>query len=262
MLEKIYNYWLLVKNFLTIKKYGNYTIPDNYVLYSSDDFSSDKFWIKSQYYGPINTEYHWQYCSEDCVKFSKDGLKLIQKYNKRITDYWDNKRYETTFDVGAVTSKKSFKYGIYEFNVIFPKGKYLWPAIWLCGKESWPPEIDIVEGYSDGNGNYKNRFNSNIHYGTNDNHLQIGAMKTIRYDINKEYNFKLVFTSKEVTIYVNNFKVRSIKDKKILDELSKNTYYLILNTAVQKDYKGIENQVSTFIIKDFYYYIDKSVNNI
>lgn len=39
------------------------------------------------------------------------------------------------FTSGRINSIKSWTYGIFEFRARLPKGKHLWPAIWLIPKE-------------------------------------------------------------------------------------------------------------------------------
>jgi beta-glucanase (GH16 family) len=49
---------------------------------------------------------------------------------------------------GMVSSQPSFSqtYGYFEAEVKLPKGKGLWPAVWMLPADlGWPPEIDIME---------------------------------------------------------------------------------------------------------------------
>ena len=64
---------------------------------------------------------------------------------------------------------------IYKFECKLPKGVGLWPAIWLSCDKTWPPEIDILEAYSNEKGDYKNDLQSNFHYDFDKNKKSSGA---------------------------------------------------------------------------------------
>ena len=50
--------------------------------------------------------------------------------------------------IGKVHSLQRVKYGIITATFRLPLGRNLWPAIWLYDTEAWPPEIDILEGWT------------------------------------------------------------------------------------------------------------------
>ena len=56
------------------------------------------------------------------------------------------KRY--TWAIGKVHSVEKIKYGVLTALFRLPLGRNLWPAIWLYDTEAWPPEIDVLEGWS------------------------------------------------------------------------------------------------------------------
>ena len=261
--ENLLNTIFLVYNTICIKlfnrKNGNFKMPTNYNIEFVDDFKilNEDVWFKRQYYGHINTSHYWQYCSEDNIDFTEEGLKLHQHYNPRTTDYWDGKTYNTIYDVGFLTSKKLFGYGIFEFDIILPKGTGLWPAVWLTGFESWPPEIDLIEAYSDNDSKYNDDVKTNAFYGTQENLHDIKGRKTIpikNYD--DVLNMKLVWTKDKIEYYYNDFRVRTITDKKILKWYLDKKMYLVLNLATRnpKDFEINKSQKSTFIVKKFVYY--------
>lgn len=60
------------------------------------------------------------------------------------------------YRAGAIHSKETFtveKGGGYDFNAEFLVNPIsgTWPAFWVSGAESWPPEIDMAEWMGDGN---------------------------------------------------------------------------------------------------------------
>lgn len=69
---------------------------------------------------------------------------------------------------GAVHSKETFtvkKGGGYDFNteVLVNPVKGTWPAFWVSGAESWPPEIDFLEWMGDGKVLFNTWNTSEIH---------------------------------------------------------------------------------------------------
>ena len=59
---------------------------------------------------------------------------------------FNGKTYPWT--VGYVSSLETIKYGHLSVDFILPWGGNIWPAIWLSDGETWPPEIDIVEAWT------------------------------------------------------------------------------------------------------------------
>lgn len=87
-----------------------------------------------------------------------------QHLNDEIQRYRDNhsvsngfltlsatKQADGTYSAGMIRSDRTFGHGFFEIRVKMPKGKGVWPALWLrpdvgaSGELSWPPEIDIFE---------------------------------------------------------------------------------------------------------------------
>jgi hypothetical protein len=242
-----------ILKFFNFKPKFNYK---NYKLIFSDNFKEDSDkWLKTMYYGHLHPDDLW-YASEDCVEFSSEGLKLHQRFNNRTVEYWDGKTYNTILDNGYLTSIDPYGYGLYEWNVILPKGANQWPALWLTGFDSWPPEIDVVEAYSDANGKYNNRLNTNIHYGVIGDKYDISGRKSLSFkesELDEPINFKLIFEENLICIYVNNFLVRRIKNKKIMKWFNNQKFYIVMSSGMS-DYNTNPNQETVFLIKNFSYY--------
>lgn len=62
------------------------------------------------------------------------------------------------WSVGYVSTIETIKYGTLKVDFILPQGNNLWPAIWITDGRTWPPEIDIVEAWSN------NKYNGNRCY--------------------------------------------------------------------------------------------------
>ncbi len=71
---------------------------------------------------------------------------------RRVDPDTSTKIWDRPFTSGLLTSKflYSQQYGYFEFRARLPRGKGLWPALWLLPMDNtWPPEIDIMEGLGD-----------------------------------------------------------------------------------------------------------------
>ncbi len=93
----------------------------------------------------------------------KDGFLVItaQKQAFGSSDYTSSRL--------VTKGKKAFKFGRIDIRAALPKGKGIWPALWMLGTNidavSWPAcgEIDIMEL----TGDLPNRVLGTVHYGAN-----------------------------------------------------------------------------------------------
>lgn len=99
----------------------------------------------------------WMWYDEDQImRDSHNTLELnIERKPKKIK-HWDGELYEPELACGIIRSEEKFIYGIFSAEIKLPRGRNLWPSFWLTGAESWPPEIDIMESWTNQNGGYFN----------------------------------------------------------------------------------------------------------
>lgn len=132
------------------------------------------------------------------------------------------------YSCGEVTGP-GFNYGTFTWRVIMPEYPQLWPALWLSAEHSWPPEIDVVEGYTEERGNYirsylQTSLETNAHYRVGGGHKCVGA-KAMCYMTYKRLHrmidtWSCVWTPDYVKIIFNGQCIRTIRDKKLLDDLN------------------------------------------
>jgi len=215
---------------------------DNFKVFNKDE------WRIGQPWGEFHPGSTYQYYGKDSVFVKDDCLILNQIYSpKQLTTWYDSlKVYDIPYSVGLVTSFRSFEYGFYEFEVELPYGAGLWPAVWLSCVDSWPPEIDILEAYSDGDCNYGLRLQTNLHYGIKD--TASGARNTPVYPFDL-LKLGLHWTKDFIKIYYNGYLVRQITSDNILKWFRDKKMMIILNNAIRSEYtKQIESQISEFKI--------------
>ena len=240
--------WIMYNIFCNLK--GDFTIPTNYTLNYFDDFGNmseeelNKKYIKSQFWGDYHPNDLQQWYDPNAVSLSNGALNLSATQNtKQVTSYYvngqlkENQPPKTILNgVGLVTSMETFRYGIFEWNIRLPKGSGLWPAVWMSGKETWPPEIDVIEGYSNSKGRYKRNLNTNIHCGSkSENHYGLGANRHGLF-IKSDKNLTLTchWTKDFIRIYYNGFLCRQITNPKDLIWFNQDMV-VIMNQALRRE---------------------------
>lgn len=177
------------------------------------------------------------------------------------------------FKAGKIVSLQKFQYGIFKIRAKSPNLKYLWWAIWLCGKVQpenniWQ-EVDIVESYNHDKVKFasSNKIYSqpNIHYFGRDNKhrsTQPGS-KYVKHPHDRFVEYTLWWEKDFIRIYYDNYLVYECIDEFILDQFNE-PMNLIINNAVEwgveltkEDIKEISKADTTFCISSVEFYNKK-----
>tara|TARA_B100000963_G_scaffold361470_1_gene397065 strand:- start:4299 stop:5036 length:738 start_codon:yes stop_codon:yes gene_type:complete len=203
---------------------------------------------------------------KSAVEIVGDELHLHTHYNPIEID-----GKESPFGVGLINCTTKFGYGRYDIDIKLPTGPYLWPAFWMWSFESWPPEIDVFEGYSNKRGSYTNfgnfhefiigkfwKVQTNVHLGKEPDNYSAGAQSHWLgwTSPDKVFNkYSLEWYENEVNILFNDKLVRRITDESVLEQLRGKTMNVIVNNSIQKKHVGLGDKTlkSTMICKNFRY---------
>lgn len=239
-----------IRSYIGKKEINNSDITSEMDLILEDNFKSfdDTRWRISQPWGDFHSDNTYQYYGRNSV-YIKDGcLILNQIYSpKQFVNFNNGEIINIPHSVGLITSYDSYEYGFYEFDVELPYGIGLWPAVWLTCVDSWPPEIDILEAYSDGKSKYGLKLQTNLHYGLKN--TVSGARNTPVHNPLDRLKLGCYWTKDFIKIYYNGHLVRQITSNKILKWFRDKKMTVILNNAIRPEYiKDIESQVSEFKI--------------
>ncbi len=243
------------------------------------DFSKVRWmgydWFKQEDWGIIHPDKPNKYNSYDCVKISNNQLILSIKYSPRTIVCDDNTILKPDFGIGLVTCLTKFTYGAFEIDAKLPIGRNLWPSFWAYSWKTWPPEIDIFEGYSVKNGKYFNfkisnvsswwrkifRWNleSNYHVNSDDKSKNVDTWSV--FDTKKNpcenfINYKLIWTPQYIEWVYDNKVIRHVEDPEIINMLNETKELrIILNNSCTNDYtkKDFNNYKTDFIIDKFLY---------
>jgi len=148
------------------------------------------YWVFQFPWGPtmsssILAGYEWEYNWDNSFSVSSGSLHITadnQPHWARLIDGMaddaimsDGKENYRRFDFtsGAMTTIGAYTYGLFEISCRFPAGKGFWPAFWLTGADTWPPEIDVFEF----EGTAWGRCSNNLHWRINANETESCGME-------------------------------------------------------------------------------------
>jgi beta-glucanase (GH16 family) len=141
--------------------------------------------------------------------------------------------------------KKTFRYGRIDFRAKLPKGKGIWPALWMLGNNistvSWPSsgEIDIMELVGGGAGK-DNTVHGTIHYDNNGTYANNGGSLTLPTgDFSDKFHvFSLVWDANSLKWFVDDVQFHSVDiTSPALSEFN-NQFFLLINLAVGGNWPG------------------------
>lgn len=204
-------------------------------------------WRSGQPWGDFHPVSLKSWYDPSAISIQSDGsLELTAHVNPKEFEL-DGKKIIIPNGVGLICSDgEDFGYGYYEAECLLPSGNALWPAFWLTAVDSWPPEIDIVEGYSGKKGCYWKdilkwkRIEANVHYGVdvNKKHPSTGAKAPYFFckRPDKKYiKYSVLWTPEEILIKYDNRVIEHIKDQEILKWFSNKKMTVIFNIGLQED---------------------------
>jgi len=239
-------------------------------------------WETQESWGVVHPDYPYQYTDSACVEV--DAGKLILKTRKKEKKYIEEgflviktlpaqeripirQEISIPWARGLVMCMDKFHFGRYTIIATLPKGKNLWPAIWLYGHDHWPPEIDIMEGYSNSFGSYFNlscnsfksfwhsikhpyKIEANYHIdaegGLGTERAKLGYFQ----DMNKAIRFEMFWSSDKIILTVNDH-IYSKLQGDVMKHFQKPMRFL-MNNGIRR--RGEENaSESEFVIHHFYY---------
>ena len=217
-------------------------------LLFSDEFSEDSLDLNK-----------WSYeLGDGCPNLCGWGNNERQVYSKKnISTVNDQLVISATkqgdnYYSGRISSKDKFefKYGTVEVKAQLPKGKGLWPAIWMLGhdidKNTWPAcgEIDIMEYVGKTPGEIHTTLHTPDSFGKSIN-TKITNIETIEDSF---HVYKTKWDAKQIQFYIDDALVYTFSPE-IKNENTwpfNKPFYLILNLAIGGSFGGPEVDDSIF----------------
>lgn len=172
-----------------------------------------------------------QFYTPQNVIVADDHVKLIAKKEQKGSKFYTSGQIETK-------GKFSFLYGRVEIRMKYPKGKGMFPALWLLPvrTESGLPEVDIMEAI----GQEPFRIHMTNHW------MEDGRKRlaTLYYDTSRPsefHTYALEWEKEELRWYIDG-KLR----RKTKKGVSQQRMYLIMNLAVGGIWPGPPNRQTPF----------------
>jgi beta-glucanase (GH16 family) len=219
-------------------------------------------WFTEERWGQFHEKKPWNWYDTSCVVTTSDSLELHIKPNPK--QFIVNGKYIISPNgTGLVCCETDFGFGRFEIEAKLPVGRGLWPAFWMWPLDSWPPEIDIFEGYS-GNGNYRKWFmqpsnvQSCVHIRKEWDISKVPAKTPWFCQFNKRpdksFNtYACEWTSKKIEWFINGRSIRKVTDPVLMYYLSQYKMKLIINNHIDGFYKDDWSCKQPFIINWFKY---------
>jgi beta-glucanase (GH16 family) len=172
--------------------------------------------------------------------------------NLNITAIKENYNGRTYTSGRIITKgKQDFNFGRVDVRAKLPKGKGVWPAIWMLGSNDstapWPTcgEIDIMEL----RGSTPNINNTTMHFGTSTaDHRYKGTQYTLPGgDFSSDFHtFSVVRSLNQMQFFVDGAMYYTFKSSDASPYPFNNPFYVILNLAIGGDFDGNPDASTTF----------------
>lgn len=175
------------------------------------------------------------YADDSYNEFTGNTLKQKVDYNPIEIEHtdWDGNyygKYIIPYRFGLIDSHRTFsqQYGYFEIRSKITNQPGAWPAFWLTGDITWPPEIDIYEIYT-GRKNGGKKFESNFHWGSNENKRnKVGRHKVM--DVSDDFHIYAVeWTPSYMKIYYDNLLIRVFSNPNALKHFNQKMHVIINN---------------------------------
>jgi len=216
-------------------------------------------WELQERWGKVHPDYPYMWSDPEQVSVVNGILELRTQYKPKVFGPLED-MHIPSFAKGFACCMQKFYHGRYIIEAQLPEGKNLWPAIWLYAHESWPPEIDIMEAYSNKKGSYCKfgwpiyNIASDFHYkDSKGNHKRLGSKKIyvgIKNPTKRWIKYEMIWTRTFIKLYVND-RLHRVISGGIMERF--NTPMRMILSAQVTGKKIPDDKTEVFRIKSFSY---------
>ncbi len=222
-------------------------------------------WILKETWGQIHPNKPLFWYDPSAVNIDSQGFLHLRTHHNPKTFTINGKVITSPIGAGLVCCLHPFHFGHYKIVAKFPAGRHLFPAIWLYDLNTWPPEIDIVEGYSNCLGNYLN-FNpfrmlswmyvwSAFHYrDASGTHIKVGNRPnsiSLRDPSGNFMTYEMNWDPNKISLFLDGRLTREFSGS--LMQHFQQPMRFIMNNGHRSNKPVNEKQKTDFVIKSFSY---------
>lgn len=226
-------------------------------------------WRITPYWGDHHNEKKQVWYGKDAVCIdTHDQLMLDCLYKpKKFTD-----GVTRDYQVGFVVGETEYRYGTFSWKAKLPKGKNMWPGLWLASNQEWPPEIDCMEAWSrHDKDTYTKRLlwidlHPTMHWTENGGHKSEAKFNTLRCWLDeKGFNtYTVEWMPYGITVWYNGRKVKTFDNPKLLEHLNREDIWMFPIMTLdlwdkngrqfdEEKYKDYKKNGHPFVIERFIY---------
>ncbi|TGE27654.1 glycoside hydrolase family 16 protein [Hymenobacter metallicola] len=219
------------------RDYGQYT-----TLVWSDEFDGGSLdqskWVYELGGGGWGNNELQAYTNSTDNAYLRGGYLVIEALKKQS----GNNAYTSARLI--TKGKRDFQYGRIDVRAKLPKGKGIWPAIWMLGSDidrnNWPVcgEIDIMEL----RGSQPREFLSTMHFGTSAaTRVYKGKTQPVDFDLSEDFHTYSVVRSKDLLRFYLDGASQPFYTFTSADASPfpfNNPFFMILNVAVGGNFDG------------------------
>jgi beta-glucanase (GH16 family) len=225
---------------------GENTSPENYpgmTLIWRDEFNGSSLNTSDWTYETGTGNNGWgnnelQYYKQENLSVADGLLTITAKRESFGGREYTSSRIKTQ-------DKKTFRYGRIDFRAKLPKGKGIWPALWMLGNNissvSWPAcgEIDVMELVGGGAGK-DNTVHGTIHFDNNGTYQNKGGSFSLPSgDFSDKFHvFSIIWDANGIQWLVDNVQFYSVDTSSPALSEFNNHFFLLINLAVGGNWPG------------------------
>ncbi len=244
--------------------------PKDYELVFSDSFESESLsdeWRVGQPWGFFHPQQLYWYWTNEAIETTMDGLGLWNKnipitvYKKDLPDWLQKDDLPGAFVLpwasGLISSKKSFKFGWIEAEILLPKEEMQWSAFWTSGVTTWPPEIDIFEAYTDQDVK-KIEIQPNIHWRSGRGKKMYGAPTiSVKSPSDRFVKYAIHWTQEYIKFYYDGILVQVCTNHEMLKDNAAEQF-IIINNGLQEPTDTNQPTEGKMVVKNLKVFQKKS----